>query len=93
MACFLLQLLGAQTQKFYSSSSAPGATLRNWHPVVALVADQNILSQVIAERNLATPTAEDKTTAATLDKGGGSPPIEKEDDLFPFYHRLAHRLG
>jgi len=53
------------------------AGLRDWHFVVALVAEQNILGEVAGKGNLAAPAAEDKATITALNKCSPSPPIKK----------------
>jgi len=53
------------------------AGLRDRHSAVALVAEQNILGEVVGKGNLATPAAEDKATITALNKGSPSPPIKK----------------
>ena len=47
------------------------------------MADQAILSWVIAQGDLTAPAAQDKAAMAALDKGGPSPPVKEQNHLLP----------
>lgn len=74
---FLLQFLGAGAEEFDSLTGAPGADSGDGYPIVALVTGEDALIQVVGQGNLTAPALEDKTAIPALNKGGGSPAVEK----------------
>ncbi len=80
---FLLQLLGAEAEIPYPATITAGTGLRYRRPLVALVTEQEVFSQVIAEVGIAAAAGENITTIATLDGGGGPAPVEEKDCLLP----------
>jgi hypothetical protein len=78
---FLLYFLGTDAQKFKPATPATRASLRNGHPVIALMANKLIRIIMISQSNIAAPAAKDKAADTALDEAGGSPAIKKKNHL------------
>ena len=60
IARFLLQLLGTGAQELEAAAQAAWAGVGNRYPVVTLVADQNVIREVIGKRDITAPAAKDE---------------------------------